>query len=178
MSKNQEGKTTYHSILLDMIPEASGFERVENTYFERYLGRLEARVLRQIEYYLRTTKCDFGVRKYVAASYSMMAEWFCGTESERNIRRAVKNLMDLGILKTVPDSKKHRGANCYYIDFAQAAFIIKSRAAQENKIQTHPTPLPFGDFEYDPVIDDEEQWREWLEEQKYSKLPRTKCPTA
>ena len=177
MQKNSEGKTKFHSILIDMLPEAEKYERVENVYFERYLGRLEARIFRRIEYFLRTTKFDFGTQKYVAASYAMMAEWFFGTESERNIRRAVKNLMDLGILKTVPDSKRHRGANCYYIDFTQAAFVIKSRAAQDNEIQTHSAPLPFGDFEYDPVIDDEEQWSEWLEEQKYSKLPRTNCPT-
>ena len=131
MSSKNDGK--FESKILQLIPEAQEYERRSNPYLEKYLGRLETRILLQMEYFLRSTKLRYHNRKFIVASYPMVVRWFYGTESIRNIKRALKHLMDLGIVETLPLSHQYHKANCYCINYSQCAFIVKTKAADDRK---------------------------------------------
>ena len=141
-SKNDEN---FESKILQLIPEAQEYVRRSNPYLERYLGRLEARILLQMEYFLKKTKFKHNKRKYIVASYPMIYKWFCGVESISSIKRAMKHLMELKIVQKLPLSEMYHKANCYVINYTQCAFVV-NLAAQNDK---EP-----------PTID--EQYEAWL----------------
>ena len=125
------------SKILQLIPEAQDYVRMSNPYLEKYLGRLETRILLQMEYFLRRTKLrNRHGRKFIIATYPMLYTLFYGTESVRNIKRAMKHLMDLGIVETLPLSHQYHKANCYCINYSQCAFIVKTMAAEDDKKMT------------------------------------------
>lgn len=125
------------SKILQLIPEAQEYVRMSNPYLEKYLGRLETRILLQMEYFLRRTKLrNRHGRKFIITTYPMLYKLFYGTESVRNIKRAMRHLMDLGIVETLPLSHQYHKANCYCINYTQCAFIVKTKAAEDKEKMT------------------------------------------